>query len=119
MYPTSSPYSGLHDYYYTFIAHDDILSIAFLDLLNVPGATGDYRTDLMAKAHQALNTLMNRSFNYDMGFIHIKAVDDCGHDRNVRLKIEFLEKIDTMIGMIHQRIFQEITSTSSKVRIGS
>jgi hypothetical protein len=89
----------------------------FVDLLDVPGATGDYRTDLMAKAHQALNTLMDESLNYDMGFIHIKAVDDCGHDRNVHLKIEFLEKIDTMIRIIHQRVFQEITLTSSLSKV--
>jgi 2,3-bisphosphoglycerate-independent phosphoglycerate mutase len=42
--------------------------------------------------------------DYDFGFIHIKAVDDCGHDKNVSLKIEFLEKIDAMVGTILQRI---------------
>lgn len=39
--------------------------------------------------------------DYDFGFLHIKAVDDCGHDKNSDLKLEFLIKLDQMIeGMI-------------------
>jgi 2,3-bisphosphoglycerate-independent phosphoglycerate mutase len=30
--------------------------------------------------------------------LHIKAIDDCGHDKNIDLKKEFLSKIDAMIG---------------------
>ena len=35
--------------------------------------------------------------DYDFGFIHIKAVDDAGHDKNVEMKLKFLEKTDQMI----------------------
>ena len=46
---------------------------------------GDYRTDLHAKAKAAADALANQE--YDMVFLHIKAVDDTGHDRHTQLKV--------------------------------
>lgn len=70
-----------------------------MDVLRVPGATGDYGTDLSAKAMAAVKALASPK-GYDFGFIHVKAVDDASHDRNLAKKIEFLEKIDTMITLL-------------------
>lgn len=67
-----------------------------LDIKNSKGGTGDYKTDLFSKQE----TFIENIKDYDFGFLHIKAVDDCGHDKNLNLKIEFIEKIDKMIGKL-------------------
>ena len=33
-------------------------------------------------------------------FLHIKAVDDAGHDKNYNLKIKYIEKVDQMLEFI-------------------
>lgn len=65
-----------------------------MDIVKVQGATGDYHTDIMAKGKAAVKALQE---GYDFGFLHIKAVDDAGHDKDMRRKIEFIEKTDGMI----------------------
>jgi 2,3-diphosphopglycerate-independent phosphoglycerate mutase len=69
-----------------------------MDLIDVPGATGDYNTNFDAKAQACLEHM--RQNTYDFGFCHLKAVDDAGHDRDVEKKILYLEKIDQMIGTV-------------------
>ena len=99
-------------------------------LLCVPGATGDYSTDLNAKAHAVITTLFpplsfpatstshtaeaeavathcsetptedHGGDEFDFGFLHVKAVDDAGHDKNAALKVHFLQEIDAMLGTI-------------------
>ena len=54
-------------------------------MIKVPGATGDYHTDLLAKGRACTDNLLNT--DYTFGFLHIKAIDDAGHDRNVNLKV--------------------------------
>lgn len=58
---------------------------AGMDVLYVDGATGDYHTSFHAKADAAVANITGDV--YDFGFIHIKAVDDAGHDRNVSFKV--------------------------------
>ncbi len=78
-------------------------------------ATGDYRTDVDLKGDCAVALLtensdwskftdrdMNSS-RYSFCFLHIKAVDDAGHDGLLDKKIEFIEKIDSMIGKVRSR----------------
>ncbi|KAI7847527.1 phosphonopyruvate decarboxylase-like protein [Circinella umbellata] len=78
---------------------------AGMDILPVEGATGDYFTNFQVKGDAAVKNLTGSK--YDFGFLHIKAVDDAGHDRNIDYKIKFLEKIDIMIGDIIQRLNQD------------
>lgn len=59
-----------------------------------PGATGDYHTKLSSKAETLVKHLTDDQKEYTFGFLHVKAVDDAGHDKNVPLKVEFLERID-------------------------
>ena len=103
-----------------------------LDLVKVPGATGDYHTDLAAKARAAIETFAKRTGSsaaqpparanesaaatagavasmdghgaapYEFGFVHVKAVDDAGHDRDIERKVGWIEKCDAMIGQIVQ-----------------
>ena len=46
---------------------------------------GDYRTQFHAKAETLAAALT--SGQYDFGFLHIKAVDDTGHDQQPVLKV--------------------------------
>ncbi|RHY17342.1 hypothetical protein DYB37_003239 [Aphanomyces astaci] len=56
-----------------------------MDVIPVEGATGDYHTNLLNKANAALDCFRDRT--YDFGFVHVKAVDDAGHDRDVHMKV--------------------------------
>jgi 2,3-diphosphopglycerate-independent phosphoglycerate mutase len=67
-----------------------------MDIIDVPGGTGDYFTDLSAKAAYALRAFADKEKAYDLGFVHVKAVDDAGHDRSLPRKFEFLRKFDDM-----------------------
>ena len=56
-----------------------------LDGMQVEGATGDYRTQFDKKAAAAADALISGSAEFV--FLHIKAVDDTGHDRQPVLKV--------------------------------
>lgn len=47
-------------------------------------AAGDYGTQLHVKAEVIARALS--SGQYDFGFLHVKAVDDAGHDRQPVMK---------------------------------
>lgn len=127
---------------------------AGMDVLNVPGTTGDYRTLFHKKAaaiaqalignkvekksvtttttpcsqqmdeemttpHASIGTSntaerkaqkkssIENSFNcYDFAFLHVKAVDDAGHDGNVGLKVAYISVVDTMIGQLIRLLWQ-------------
>lgn len=73
-------------------------------------ATGDYRTDVNLKGERAV-ALLTRQFRepsserlYSFGFLHVKAVDDAGHDGLLDVKVEFIEKIDKMLGAVHREL---------------
>ena len=51
----------------------------------VPGATGDYRTEFHAKAAAVADTLTDG--RHEFVFLHVKAVDDTGHDRHPAQKV--------------------------------
>ncbi|MGY4706581.1 2,3-bisphosphoglycerate-independent phosphoglycerate mutase [Candidatus Bipolaricaulota sp. J31] len=63
---------------------------AGLEVIEVPGATGDLKTDLVAKAKAALKALED----YDLVFVHIKGTDNAGHDHDAEAKTRFIERID-------------------------
>ena len=56
-----------------------------IPLIDVEGTTGYYDSNLNNKAQKAIENITTD--NYDFGFIHIKAVDDAGHDKNLDIKI--------------------------------
>lgn len=67
-----------------------VARLAGLEVLAVPGATGDLKTDLRAKAKAALSALARVEFV----FVHIKGTDNAAHDRNAQSKREFIERVD-------------------------
>lgn len=100
-----------------------------IDILEAPGATGDYRTLLTSKATAIASALSapmrpcpnvfvpgedehkpGLSDGYDFGFLHIKAIDDAGHDKATVFKVKGLEAVDKAIGQL-ARLLWEVEST--------
>jgi len=78
-----------------------------IDIIKAPGATGDYHTNLNSKAETLIKEMTRDDSKYTFGFIHVKAVDDAGHDRNVGLKVRFLQEIDAMIALLLQNLSED------------
>jgi len=66
---------------------------AGLRVIQVPGATGDCRTDYAAKGRAAIEALKQDDFVY----IHVEAPDECGHHGNAAEKVKSIEEIDGKI----------------------
>lgn len=64
-----------------------------LDVINVPGATGYYDTDYLAKAKAAIKSL----HNHDFVFVHVEAPDEAGHNGDLREKLTAIERFDQLI----------------------
>ncbi|CAN0916279.1 2,3-bisphosphoglycerate-independent phosphoglycerate mutase 1 [Linum grandiflorum] len=96
-----------------------------IDILEAPGATGDYRTLLTSKATAIANALSapvsstpnvfvpgedeqkaGRSDGYDFGFLHVKAIDDAGHDKASIFKVKGMEAVDKAIGQLAKLLWQ-------------
>ncbi len=64
---------------------------ANMQVLTVKGATGTKNTDYTAKAKAAIAILKN---DVDFVYIHVEAPDECGHEGDVKGKIQAIENID-------------------------
>ncbi|CAL9232152.1 unnamed protein product [Arabidopsis halleri] len=101
-----------------------------IDILEAPGATGDYRTLLTSKAIAIANALSaplnpcpnvfdpgedghkpGRSDGYDFGFLHIKAIDDAGHDKATLFKVRGLEAVDKAIRQLAKLLWHAESSS--------
>lgn len=69
-----------------------------IPLIEAAGTTGYYNSNLNNKALKAIEAIT--SCDYDFGFVHVKAVDDAGHDKSLKIKIEQLEKTDAAIKIL-------------------
>lgn len=76
-----------------------ICKVCGMEVVDVPGATGGLDTDMSAKADAALNLLRSK----DLVLVNVKATDIASHDGNVRKKIEAIERIDEMVGLIRRK----------------
>ena len=67
---------------------------AGMEVINVPGATGNYSTNYTGKADAAIDAFRRgREFVY----IHVEAPDECGHRGEYDVKHLAIEKIDSLI----------------------
>ena len=87
---------------------------------DVPGTTGDYHTDLAAKARAVAEAVGLGEATTDspgqasqppstpplptFAFVHVKAVDDAGHDGWRAGKLRLIEAADAMIGQLVRRL---------------
>ncbi|GAW93352.1 cofactor-independent phosphoglycerate mutase [Calderihabitans maritimus] len=67
---------------------------AGLEAVNVPGATGNIRTNFRGKALAALEQL---EAGKDFVYIHIEAPDEAGHRGELETKIKAIEEIDEKV----------------------
>ena len=67
---------------------------AGLDIVRVPGATGNYTTDFAAKGRAAVEAFRNGA---QFVYIHVEAPDECGHHGQAKEKIWSIEQIDEKI----------------------
>lgn len=58
--------------------------------IDVPGATGDYDTDMKSMAEAGVDCLTDKDFVY----LHVEAIDEAGHDGDAQLKVDMIEKWD-------------------------
>ena len=86
-----------------------------LDVVEAPGATGDYHTNLTAKA-EATAERLDRG-GYDLGFLHVKAVDDAGHDRNLPLKVHLIEAVDRMLGQLFRLLWRNARASGDRYHV--
>ncbi|MDW7656014.1 MAG: cofactor-independent phosphoglycerate mutase [Bacillota bacterium] len=67
---------------------------AGLDVVDVPGATGNIHTNFAGKAQAAISELA-RGQNYV--YLHVEAPDECGHRAEIDNKVRSIELIDEQI----------------------
>ncbi len=82
-----------------------VCKTAGLNLIDVEGATGMPDTNYKGKAQAAVKALKNSDFV----LLHIKATDVASHDKNPKLKVQIIEKIDAMLGYILENVDLNIT----------
>ncbi|XP_057753758.1 uncharacterized protein LOC130973306 [Arachis stenosperma] len=127
------PFINKHDLWPCMVAPTKIIAGLGLslgiDILEAPGATGDYRTLLTSKSSAIAKALSaplqscprvfvpgedehkeGRSDGYDFGFLHIKAIDDAGHDKASILKVKGLEAVDTAVGQLARLLWEAESS---------
>ncbi|DAZ99203.1 TPA: hypothetical protein N0F65_008236 [Lagenidium giganteum] len=81
------------------------MSLGF-EIVQALGATGDYHTNLLSKAETAVKTLAEEK--HDFAFVHVKAVDDAGHDKDVQKKVHFIEKCDEMVDLLIRQLTERL-----------
>lgn len=64
--------------------------LAGMEVVEVPGATGNLNTNFRGKGEAALKVLQDHDFVY----VHMEAPDECGHHGDLEGKIKAIERID-------------------------
>ncbi len=71
--------------------------LAGMDIIEVKGATGGVDTDLDSIGQSIIE---NTSNEYNFLLINIDGADEAGHDGNLQEKVDFIEKVDAVIGEV-------------------
>jgi len=66
---------------------------AKMEVINVEGACGTYKTNFKGKAEAAIDSLKRNDYVY----IHMEAPDECGHQGDLEHKILSIERIDSIV----------------------
>jgi 2,3-bisphosphoglycerate-independent phosphoglycerate mutase len=67
--------------------------LAGLDVIDVPGATGDLDTDYGAKARAAVAALDD----HDLVWVHVEAPDEAAHMGDLSEKVRAIERVDAEV----------------------
>jgi 2,3-bisphosphoglycerate-independent phosphoglycerate mutase len=71
--------------------------LAGMDIIEVEGATGGVDTNL---TNITQSIIEHASSDYDFLLINIDGADEAGHDGNLQEKVEFIEKVDEVVGQL-------------------
>ena len=77
-----------------------VCRMAGMDVIDVPGATGNVNTNLNAKREAALRALEN----HDLVLLHVKGFDEASHDGNAAAKTQLIERMDAMLGALFDAV---------------
>lgn len=77
-----------------------ICRLSGMKVVDVLGATGEVETDTAAKARAALES----SQGSDLVYVHVGGPDEASHDGDIPGKIAIIKRIDSMVGMIMERV---------------
>jgi len=83
-----------------------ICRLVGMDVPDVPGTTGGLDTDYKAKADAALSLVGS----HDFVFVNVKAGDVAGHDGDFRTKVQVVENIDMMLGLILKDLHEDVVT---------
>lgn len=72
-------------------------NITGMDLINVDGATGGVDTDLDSITNSIVSTAAQ---DYDFLLINIDGADEAGHDGNLEEKVDFIKRVDSVVGKV-------------------
>lgn len=75
--------------------------LAGMKIIDVKGATGNYKTDFQGKANAATDGLLN---GLDFVYIHMEAPDECGHHGDEKHKVYSIEQIDGVVKTLTARL---------------
>lgn len=87
-----------------------IAILSGMEIINVDGATGTYKTNFTGKAKACIDALKN---GLDFVYLHMEAPDECGHQGDVEHKIYSIEQIDK----VARYIVEELNKTGERFRV--
>lgn len=67
---------------------------AGMEVIDVEGATGNYKTNYTGKAEAAVDAFRR---GQEFVYVHVEAPDECGHRGEIENKVMSIEKIDSLI----------------------
>ncbi len=77
-----------------------------MEAIRVPGATGYIDTHYEGKAEAAVKALEQ----FDFVYVHVEAIDEVSHARNLKLKLQAIEDFDRrLVSPVLARIGKEVT----------
>ena len=76
-----------------------------MDVIPVPGATGYVDTNYEGKADAAIEALKTHDFVY----LHVEAIDEVSHERNLQQKIRTIEDFDSrLVGRVLKAVGDDV-----------
>jgi 2,3-bisphosphoglycerate-independent phosphoglycerate mutase len=84
---------------------------AGMDVVDVPGATGNYKTNYEGKANAAIKAFKDGS---DFVYVHVEAPDECGHRGEWDIKPLAISKISELI---LRPVYEYLASSGEDFRI--
>lgn len=75
--------------------------LAGMKIIDVDGATGNFKTNFQGKANRAADELIG---GLDFVYIHMEAPDECGHHGDFKGKVYSIEQIDGVVKTLTDRL---------------